>query len=61
MWCSALPQHLRATCRCGASKVVVEGNDIVTAGKPTAHNGSNANMPAGAQSTPSQAKVIVGR
>jgi hypothetical protein len=49
----------KASYRSGVSKVKVEGNDIVTVLLPTAHNGSNANAPAGAQIAPSQAKVVV--
>jgi hypothetical protein len=44
----------------GSTKVLVEGNPVVTALSTTAHNGSNANNPAGSQLTPSQMKVIVG-
>ena len=42
----------------GFSKVKIEGAEIVTVLKPTKHNGSNANAPAGAQLAPSQTKVI---
>jgi hypothetical protein len=43
----------------GVSNVKIEGIDIVTVLKPTAHNGSNANAPGGAQLAPSQSKVII--
>lgn len=49
----------KAAFRQGASKVRVEGHDIVTHLKPTAHNGSNANAPMGTQLSPSQTKVTV--
>lgn len=41
------------------SKVLVEGNEIVTHLKMVAQNGSNANSPPGTQVAPSQTKVIV--
>lgn len=50
----------KAIYRAGNSKVKVEGNDIVTHLRPTAHNGSNANAPTGMQVSPSQTKVIIG-
>ena len=43
----------------GSSKVFAKGKKIVHVGAITAHNGSNANMPAGAQIAPSQTKVMV--
>jgi hypothetical protein len=43
----------------GASNVLVEGNEIVTVTKPSAHNGSNANAPGGMVVAPSQAKVLI--
>ena len=43
----------------GSTKVKFEGNPAVKATSPTAHNGSNANMPAGMQTVPSQFKVMV--
>lgn len=49
----------KATFKSGVSSVQVEGNDIVTHLCPTAHNGSNANAPAGSQVAPSQTTVIV--
>jgi len=45
--------------KAGVPKVKVEGNDVVTQMKPTAHNGTNANMPAGMVTSPSQVKVQV--
>ncbi|HZE99414.1 MAG TPA: PAAR-like domain-containing protein [Planctomycetota bacterium] len=44
----------------GSSKVIVEGEKCVHIGSMTGHNGSNANVPAGAQVAPSQVKVLVG-
>jgi hypothetical protein len=43
----------------GSSKVKAEGKAICFISSVTAHNGSNANMPAGLQVAPSQAKVLV--
>ncbi len=43
----------------GSSKVIVEGKGVAHLLAPTAHNGSNANAPGGAQIAPSQAKVII--
>jgi hypothetical protein len=43
----------------GSSMVKVEGSPIVHLTSVTSHNGTNANMPAGAQIAPSQTKVIV--
>jgi hypothetical protein len=43
-----------------SSKVYAKGKKIVCHTAVTAHNGSNANLPAGAHVAPSQAKVIVG-
>ena len=43
----------------GSSKVKIEGQPCVHLTCMTGHNGSNANMPAGAQIAPSQTKVIV--
>ena len=45
----------------GSSVVKVEGKGICFLTGMTAHNGSNANMPAGLQVAPSQAKVLVGQ
>lgn len=44
----------------GSSKVKVEGEKCCHVGSMTGHNGSNANVPAGAQVAPSQTKVLVG-
>ena len=49
----------KATFRSGVSKVQVEGKDIAVHLRPTAHNGSNANAPAGTHVAPSQTSVIV--
>ncbi len=43
-----------------SSKVFFGGKKATFATAMSAHNGSNANMPAGAQIAPSQAKVLVG-
>ena len=43
----------------GSSKVKIQGQDCVHLTSMTGHNGSNANMPAGAQIAPSQTKVII--
>jgi hypothetical protein len=43
----------------GSMKVQVEGKGCCYMTCMTAHNGANANMPAGAQLAPSQAKVMV--
>lgn len=43
----------------GSSTVKVEGQPCVHLTSMTSHNGSNANMPAGSQISPSQTKVIV--
>lgn len=50
----------KAVFRSGVSSVKVEGHDIVTHLKPTAHNGSNANAPMGSQLSPSQTTVNIG-
>ncbi|MBI5017316.1 MAG: DUF4150 domain-containing protein [Deltaproteobacteria bacterium] len=44
----------------GSATVFASGQKIVHLGATTGHNGSNANMPAGAQVAPSQTKVLVG-
>jgi hypothetical protein len=49
----------KVTYKKGTSKVKIEGAEVVHLTSMTAHNGSNANMPAGAQIAPSQAKVII--
>lgn len=43
----------------GSAKVKAEGKKMAHLGARTAHNGNNANMPAGAQVAPSQSKVLV--
>src|SRR5262245_61469037 len=43
----------------GSSKVKVEGQPLQHLAAMTGHNGANANMPAGQQVAPSQAKVLV--
>ncbi|MBZ0117419.1 MAG: DUF4150 domain-containing protein [Sandaracinaceae bacterium] len=49
----------KATFKSGSMKVTIEGADAVRHMSPTAHNGSNANAPAGSQLSPSQTKVIL--
>ena len=49
----------KAVFRSGASNVKVEGQDIAAHLRPTAHNGSSANAPAGTHMAPSQTSVIV--
>lgn len=49
----------KVTFKKGSSKVKIQGQPCVHLTVPTGHNGSNANMPAGAQVTPSQTKVLV--
>lgn len=49
----------KLTWKKGSSKVKVEGQDVVHLTSTTGQNGSSANMPAGAQITPSQTKVKV--
>jgi len=43
----------------GSSKVLVEGQPCAYQTSVTAHNGNNANSPAGLQQSPSQTKVIL--
>lgn len=45
--------------RRSSSKVKAEGKGLVFQSATSAHNGSNANMPAGMQAAPSQNKVSV--
>ena len=45
----------------GSSVVKAEGKGVVFLTAMTAHNGSNANMPAGLHDSPSQAKILVGQ
>ena len=49
----------KVTFKKGSSKVKIEGQACVHLTVMTGHNGSNANMPAGAQIAPSQTKVII--
>ena len=49
----------KVTFKKGSSKVKVEGQPIIHLTSISAHNGMNANMPAGAQIVPSQIKVLV--
>lgn len=46
--------------RTSSSKVSFQGQKAVMLTSMTAHNGSNANAPAGVNMVPSQAKVLVG-
>ncbi len=43
----------------GSTMVKIEGQPAIKASSPSAHNGSNANMPAGMQTVPSQFKVMI--
>ena len=43
----------------GSTKVKAEGKAVVFLTGQTAHNGANANMPAGLFAAPSQAKILV--
>ena len=49
----------QVTFKQASSKVFAAGKKVVMVTAMSAHNGSNANMPAGAQTVPSQAKVMV--
>lgn len=49
----------KVTFKKGSSKVKIQGQDCIHLTSMTGHNGSNANMPAGAQIAPSQTKVLV--
>jgi hypothetical protein len=49
----------KAAYKTSESKVLVEGNEIVTHLKTVAQNGSNANAPPGTQVAPSQTTVII--
>jgi hypothetical protein len=49
----------KVTFKMGSAKVKIEGQKCVHLTSMTGHNGSNANMPAGAQIAPSQNKVII--
>lgn len=48
----------QATYRAGLPTIKIEGNDAITQLAATAHNGSNANAPAGVQVAPSQTGVL---
>ncbi|WP_205749223.1 DUF4150 domain-containing protein [Desulfopila sp. IMCC35008] len=43
----------------GSGKVKAQGQQVCYLGSITGHNGTNANMPVGAQVAPSQTKVLV--
>jgi hypothetical protein len=43
----------------GSTKVKVEGSPVVSLTSMTAHNGTNANAPAGTVVAPSQTKVLI--
>ena len=43
----------------GSTKVKIEGQPCIHLTSPSAHNGTNANMPAGSQIAPSQVKVLI--
>ena len=43
-----------------SSKIYAKGKRVILLGAVTAHNGDNANMPAGQQVAPSQGKVFAG-
>jgi len=49
----------KITYKKGSSKVQIEGKGCAYLTCMTAHNGANANMPAGNQVAPSQPKVLV--
>ena len=49
----------KVTFKVGSAKVKAQGNKVVRLTSMTGHNGSSANMPAGAQIAPSQTKIIV--
>ena len=49
----------KITFKKGSSKVKAEGSPFIHVTSMSAHNGTSANMPAGAQLAPSQTKVIV--
>jgi hypothetical protein len=46
--------------RTASSKVSFQGQKVIVLTAMTAHNGSNANIPAGVLMVPSQAKVLAG-
>ncbi len=49
----------KITYKKASSKVKIEGDGCAHLTSMTGHNGMNANMPAGAQISPSQTKVII--
>mgnify|MGYP003635340902 CR=1 FL=1 len=49
----------KVTFKKGSAKVKIQGQPCIHLTSMTGHNGSNANMPAGAQIAPSQTKVII--
>ena len=49
----------KVTYKKASSKVKAQGQPVCHLTSTTGHNGSNANMPAGAQVAPSQTKVLV--
>jgi hypothetical protein len=49
----------KITFKKGSSKVLIEGKGAAYLSCMTAHNGANANMPAGHQIAPGQAVVLV--
>jgi hypothetical protein len=49
----------KVTFKKGSTTVKIEGQPCIHLTSLSAHNGMNANMPAGAQIAPSQTKVIV--
>jgi len=49
----------KVTFKKGSAKVTIEGQPCIHATSVTAHNGMNANMPAGVQSVPSQTRVLI--
>ena len=49
----------KATFKQGSSKVIAQGNGCVHLSSVSAHNGSNANMPAGTVVACTQSKVII--
>jgi hypothetical protein len=49
----------KITFKKASSKVKIQGDGCVHATSITAHNGVSANVPAGAQISPSQTKVII--
>lgn len=49
----------KVTYKKGSTKVKIEGQPAVSLTSMTGHNGMNANMPAGQQVAPSQAKVLI--